>query len=234
MEKAQRYTLKELQDTARTFEAVRRQSRYMAIPEASVNHISTKPSQKKDKGKAAHKMANATCYRCGKQGHFARNPSCPARNKTCNKCRKTGHFAVVCKTKKVSLVEDYDEYAFSVNGKDQFEKIQVSIGGQNVQMIVDSGASVNIIDRQLWEKLKEKKIKCSSQQSQRKLFAYGSTKLLIVLGSFTTQYLGRSTALYLGVLQIGANVMHVRDTSQIATKYKEVFEGIGKLKDYQL
>lgn len=58
-------------------------------------------------------------------------------------------------------------------------------------MIIDSGASVDIIARQLWEKLKEKKIKCCSKKSLRKLFAYGSSEPLNVVGSFTAQILKR-------------------------------------------
>ena len=91
----------------------------------------------------------------------------------CSKCRQTGQVVAACRTKKchvsegdkVNLLEGHYEYALSVYGTDQFEKIQMSIGGQKVQMIGDSGASMNIIDWQLWEKLKEKEIKCSSQKS---------------------------------------------------------------------
>ena len=46
--------------------------------------------------------------------------------------------------------------------------------------------------------------------------------------------LGRSTAVKLGIIKIRPNVMNVIDASQIMTDYKEVFEGTGKLEDYQL
>ena len=274
LEKGQKLTLKELQDKARTFEVVRRQSKSMSGQEANVNRISGKTVQHKKKEKAdqsgkskeektEQKSTKATCYRCGRQGHFARNPNCPARNKTCNKCKQVGHFASVCKTKKVQLnekgkinhVETDDEYAFSVDSKNDFGKVQVTVGGQIIKMIIDSGASVNIIDRKLWEKLKEKRIKCRSRKSNKKLFSYGSTKPLNVLGSFTTTtsvgehsteaefvviggrgepLLGRSTAMKLGILKIGPSVMNVSDKPQIMDNYKEVFQGVGKLKDYQL
>ena len=69
----------------------------------------------------------------------------------------------MCKTKKrqdkvkgkVNFVEPEDEFAFSVNSNKDFEKIQVTVGGQKIPMIVDSGASANIVDQELWEKLRD-------------------------------------------------------------------------------
>ena len=45
--------------------------------------------------------------------------------------------------------EDEPEYAFTVGDKKQ-EEI-VTIGGCKPSMIIDSGASTNIIDKQTWE-----------------------------------------------------------------------------------
>ena len=38
------------------------------------------------------------CYACGRRGHFAGNPNCPARGKKCSKCTKRGHFAAQCQS----------------------------------------------------------------------------------------------------------------------------------------
>ena len=38
------------------------------------------------------------CYACGRRGHFAGNPNCPARGKRCSKCTKRGHFAAQCQS----------------------------------------------------------------------------------------------------------------------------------------
>ena len=52
--------------------------------------------------------------------------------------------------------EDEDEYAFIV--KSQPGKIEVLIGDILVEMVVDSGASTNVIDKHLWSKLQQEKI----------------------------------------------------------------------------
>ena len=61
-------------------------------------------------------------------------------------------------------------------------KIEVFIGGILVEMVVDSEASANVIDKHLWSKLKHKKIECVSKKSNKKLYPYGSKQPLEVLG----------------------------------------------------
>ena len=46
--------------------------------------------------------------------------------------------------------------------------------------------------------------------------------------------LGRETALQLGVLKLGAPVYTVQSKEVIMSDYKGVFDGVGKLKDYQV
>ena len=127
--------------------------------------------------------------------------------------------------------EDDSEYAFTVGDKKQ-EKIEVIIGGCKLSMIIDSGASTNIIDKQTWEWLKRNKVKCKSARSDKKLFAYASQTPLDVIGTFSCEVsagrntanaefcvisgkgdplLGRDTATSLGVLKIGIDVAAVRE-----------------------
>ena len=136
-----------------------------------------------------------TCYRCGKVGHFGRDSECPARGKTCHKWGGADHFGSQCKTKTakppkprreekakgkkkksvryVGSERDEDEYAFTVNSVTSPEKIDVTAGGVVIEMLIDSGASTNVIDKSLWSKLKQDKINCVSRKSDKKLYAYG-------------------------------------------------------------
>ena len=83
--------------------------------------------------------------------------------------------------------DEDDEYAFTVNSATSPEKIDVTVGGVVVEMLIDSGASINVIDKHLWSKLKQDKIKCVSRKSDKKLYAYGSKQPLNVLGTFSAQ-----------------------------------------------
>ena len=154
--------------------------------------------------------------------------------------------------------EDEDNYAFAVSDKLEGRKVMAEIGDVPVKMVADSGASVNIIDRALWEELKKQKVKCVSRKSSKRLYPYGATKPLEVLGTFEAELkigsshisadftviegkgeplLGKESAMKVGVLKIQLPkepVRHIRTGHDLVRKYPNVFEGIGKLKDYQL
>ncbi|XP_070579219.1 uncharacterized protein [Ptychodera flava] len=124
-------------------------------------------------------------------------------------------------------------------------------------MVIDSGASSNVIDKYLWHELKKKKIKCTdcTKGSTKKLYAYWASEPLKIMGSFTAltkcadreveapffvidgkgePLLGQETAIQLGVLQLGPNINAIRSEAAIFEKYRDVFKGVRKLRDYQL
>ena len=267
LEKGQALTLQNLQEIARNYEAVRRQTQSMNFSTEPVNRV--RESFPGRSNKKFSTQSSSECYRCGRRGHFARDLQCPARGKMCTKCSQVGHFANVCKTKfqatpgksdvrymqEDACGDDDDEYVFAVVGRDHGGKVVVDIGGIPVEMIIDSGASANVISQSLWEQLKKCHIKCVSKQSTKKLYAYGAVSPLEVIGTFTADIsmgnkcvsaevtvvkgqgeslLGRETATELGVLKLQIPVNHVVDYSELMTRYKDVFTGIGKLKDFQL
>ena len=146
--------------------------------------------------------------------------------------------------------------AFTVGGGNE-EKIEVIVGGCKLNMIIDSGASTNIIDKETWEWLKKNKVKCESARSSRKLYAYASQTPLDVIGTFSCEVsagsntasakfcvingegdplLGKDTATSLGVLKIGIGIAAVSADPKtiggiLQQKYPNVFSGVGKLKD---
>lgn len=168
----------------------------------NVNFVRDK---EEDKGKESAKQA---CYRCGKVGHFGRDLECPAKGETCHKCGGADHFDSQCKTKtaeppkprreektkgrktkrsvrSLRSERDEDEYTFTVNSATSPGKIDVTVGGVVVAILIDSAASTNVIDKNLWLKLKQDKINCVSRKSDKKLYACGSKQPLNVLGTFS-------------------------------------------------
>ena len=94
---------------------------------------------------------------------------------------------------------------------------------------------------------------CVSRKDAKKLHAYGAVTPLEVIGTFTENLtvgskcvsaeftvtkgqkgplLGRESAIELGVLKLQGPLNLVADYSEIATRYKHIFTGIGKFKDF--
>ena len=140
--------------------------------------------------------------------------------------------------------------------------MDVSISGIVMEVLIDSGSVSNLMGEDDFQKLKGLGFKGDIEHCSKKLFAYGGKKV-DVIGQFeaeistgdtkvTTKFilvrqgrciLGNVTARELGVLHIGPPVAP-RGTScnevqgdiagQLKAKYPKVFEGIGKLSDFQL
>ncbi|XP_078309584.1 uncharacterized protein LOC144617972 [Crassostrea virginica] len=155
--------------------------------------------------------------------------------------------------------EEEKAYAFSVNQNSILnDGIVVNVGDVDLNMIIDSGAICNIMGMPLWNSLKENHINCVSSKVDKQLFAYGSQEPLKVAGIFTATVkykqtvipdvefvvldgkgqalLFRDTALRLGVLQIVSSVSEAVNTDNrtVFDKYPDCFEGVGKLKSFQL
>lgn len=201
-----------------------------------------------------------TCYSCGFEGHKSGERNCPAKNKECLSCHKIGHFARVCKSRSGTgqsnkipgeardLKEtkyrhvnetktEHDEsskYLFAMMGGSS----DVTVGMDNipVDVLIDSGADVNCITVDTWNKLKARKIKVHGEvigtENEIKLFAYGSSDPLKIKGSFkcdiscgdrkvqgrvyvtecgTTNILGRGTSVELGILRLGMSIFHLTE-----------------------
>lgn len=277
LEKGKDLTLEQLRTIAATFEMTEAQARHMDTElVASINKIQgrgPKTDKPKRTGRFENRKYGNKCFRCGREGHFAKDSSCPAKDKECRKCGNVGHFMSCCLTKpkqgkrmahrpqrggQIHTVEsgsDSDVFAFILKTSDKSsDKVTISLGGHPVEFVIDSGASANIIDKELWEDLKKKRLKCYSEKCEKKLYAYSSTEPLKLLGKFRTHtlieetgngseeefyvlngkgpaLLGKDTAMNLGVLKLGVNSVQSFD---IVREYPECFQGIGKLKNFKL
>ena len=90
-----------------------------------------------------------------KVGHFGRDPECPAKGKIAISVEELTILVKKTKERKtkksvtyVRSERDEDEYAFTVTFTPP-EKIDVTVGGVVVVMVIDSGASTNVIDKNL-------------------------------------------------------------------------------------
>ena len=107
-------------------------------------------------------------------------------------------------------------------------------------MIIDSGASCNVIGRKVWEYLKANKVACVQTKASKKLYAYGSNQPLqesvlsgvefVVIENDGHALLGRETAISLGVLKLEAHVNSLEVSTNVAKGKASTFE---KFRDWQ-
>lgn len=187
-----------------------------------------------------------------------------SRSHDLRKSRNTKQAVRKVEVEKTSESSTDDEYLYTLNEKSTNKKLSSSntpnttviINSVPIQMIIDSGASTNIIDQSDYEKIC-KQHKLDIKKSATNIMAYGSDKPLPAVGKFTatleakTRYtvadiyvikghhgslLSYQTATALGLIAIKVN--HVKekppDIEQLASTYPTLFKGIGELKSFKL
>ncbi|GFN79083.1 Pol polyprotein [Plakobranchus ocellatus] len=130
------------------------------------------------------------CRNCGGIYPHPQTKRCPAKGKTCMACKKPNHFAKVCRSKpkaanvrQVEENESSDEDVFSIKSNKKVPTAIIQLDDHPVSCIVDTGASVNILTRETFTKLKKKPV---LRPSSTAIFGYNSDQRLTVLGCFTT------------------------------------------------
>ena len=165
-----------------------------------------------------------------------------------------------------SPVQQSPEYAFSVerHGDQAIEKsgsVTLVVGGVHLgEVLIDSGATCNVLSEPTWNCLKQREIRCESRQSATTLYAYGGKEPLPTLGTSTADVLlagdetgcradfvvvkgdgctllGRGTAMDLDILCVGpvqANSVSRGLDGDIRGRYSALFNGVGLLKGCEL
>ena len=124
--------------------------------------------------------------------------SCPARGKQCHNCQKMGHFAKYCKSpskpkgkvrsvtdNKTDLDESDDEYFFTVNtSSGNHPETQVEIGHTKVNILIDSGASVNLLNHNIYRRIQQNDNRIKLFKTNARIFAYGTSTPLNLAGEF--------------------------------------------------
>ena len=116
------------------------------------------------------------------------------------------------------------------------------MGGCVVKMVIDSGASTNVVDKGLWSELKRQKTDCVSKKWDKLGTFSALTKVaenevqpeFVVIDGVGKALPGRETALRLGVLKLDVSVYALHSKEEIISDNKKVFDGVGKPKEYQV
>ena len=229
------------------------------------NYRKPKPTQKTQK-----------CRNCsGPWPHPGGRKACPAQGQTCHACGKSNHYARCCLSKRNTKTrhshantvglkqypepsDSEDEYIFVVSPigtKDRLPHGNVSIQGNVIKVMIDSGARVNLLDETAYQQLKKPTLSFTGAQ----IHPYGCEDPLPILGKFTSivtyqdsesigtfyvvkgqhgSLLSYETATALGLLQVQVNTLEKNNTMSrdaLKNEFKEVFTTeIGKLKEFKV
>ncbi|XP_065064039.1 uncharacterized protein K02A2.6-like [Rhopilema esculentum] len=254
-----------------------------------------RPNKYQHKGRQANRNQKYTqqreqCGRCGMKNHNSKDCRV-TKGRKCMKCGIMGHFAKCCKTKNPKKPENHQVRASKVTtesssddetsvfkiGSKERPVYPVYIDGTPINMLIDSGSTLNIIDEISFQKLPKKP---QLESSKTKIFTYLGKEPLKLKGTFRAKaeafgketqakfyvtkgsggaLLGQKTAEKLDILRVGpvlgskadpTNSLHksVNEISQekptehkidpkiqkVLDNNREVFEGMGKFKDYKL
>ncbi|XP_028418333.1 uncharacterized protein K02A2.6-like [Dendronephthya gigantea] len=206
-----------------------------------------------------------TCNTCHKQNHFAavcrqRKSQERPRNFKGQKKKQQHRVNKVATKSQHNTSSSEDEYVFMTVGANVKTKVHptamVTIGKENIEFIVDTGATVNLIEESDYLRLKDVKLKKTST----KIFPYDSQVPLKLLGKFeavietngkltvTEFYVVKKnvkaggslicykTAHELGLVTVVNQVEDIKPSvdSWLRNKYQSVFSGIGKMKNHQV
>ena len=204
------------------------------------------------------------CRNCGgKWPHQGGQDKCPAKGKTCRNCGKLNHFAAKCKSTsysqkptntqtRVYCLEDADsseEFLFSFQTKSNMPRIKLNVLDITINFLIDTGASINVIDEEHYKKFKTLP---KLNTSKSVVLTYNNSRIN-VLGTFETvvSFKQNQVKTLFHVLQ-GSNgcvlsyqlanslkLISISDsintiTSEIGKQFPELFQGLGKLKDHQV
>ena len=197
-----------------------------------------------------NRKSNKNCFKCGGEFNKDHQKVCPAIGRVCYHCGKQNHLSKVCRSRKnppkvQNLQEDSEnssdsENCFSLNNVQKVHinstsrpsthtnKTEVKLHGVSIQMIIDTGSSIDVIDKSTFNRINKHK-KIYLKRSTTKVFSYGSEKPLRMLGMFQTtienqdrivpcdvHVIDKQSAGNLIGLQTAKSLFDIRTTNQIA------------------
>lgn len=265
------------EEQAATMEKGEQSVNRLTKPKTGYHSSKTKSGKSKAKEQSHHPQRQSkdsetkNCWNCGKSWpHPGGRKNCSAYGKTCRKCGKSNHFESLCRSGKehVKAVDndshasgndceysgESDESVFGVNkNRKKTPTTYVAVNGVDLQMIVDTGATLNIVDQKAYKRLG----KPSLQKHKTTAYTYGSSTAMNFVGKFTASVEKNrkiTTAEFLVVegefgtlmsyelaVELGI-INHINtavgcehsETETVCNKYPKVFKGLGKVKNVQV
>ncbi len=219
-------------------------------------HHQPKQSTKPGDNNSSKKKPEGKCNNCGGAWpHNGGQRKCPAFGKTCVKCNKYNHFASVCQSSQVHMLhgtEDSEEtdFVFTISkNKSGMPTFTVRINNHPVEILADSGASVNILSEDDYAGLNPKP---QLVRNTSRVYPYGASSPLNTLGSFVAQINHRSNSYTTRILVVQGgsgsllgwnactnlqllstsqpDLVHAISKPSLLDNFPELFRGIGKLK----
>lgn len=215
-----------------------------AGPSGGPNRSSSRPGFRPtifSQRKSVH--SEPVCFACGKRGHVKGADICPALQATCLRCRKIGHYARQClkrvnsdqqpmiPAKRVRAVQEVNEddkgdgFIFYAMGHNTF---RFAIGGIEIPMTIDSGAAANIINKKTWDEMKKMgaHVWDMTTQVDKHFTCYASETPMEIIGSFMSNIEGggRKTSAKFYVAEKGQQCLLGDDTAKCLQVLKVGFD----------
>ena len=164
------------------------------------------------------------CYGCGSDRHLHGSKDCRAKGKRCNYCKAMNHFEAVClkrleyqleerdqgiRTMNTNVSDSDEDWIFAVTNNSTRSDVVLKVDDQDVSFMVDSGASVNIIDYNTFQKL-SKKVNIILKPSSSRIFTYGSDSPMTLKGSFVSNVCYGHN-IHVAKIHVSSSLMYTRD-----------------------